>query len=483
MSFARELVPASRQLVAVSLATTAAVGALAVGAGVPVAGLFEVSLVAGVVAVVAWRPQLAAYVFVVTMPLLAGLGRGVAIPVLRPYEAVLLVVATGVAVRCLIDVVAGRFRLFVFSRVDGAVLLLVTFGSIVPLLHEYAVGTAFTRDDLLYSVMLWKYLVLFFMIRVAVRTGEQVRRCLVLSIAVVAVVAVVAVLQGLQLFGVPGLLAKYYTEGAAALSSDQRGMATLSSSIAVGDVMNLNLAIALALFAQAGMRSRWLAGAAALFVAGALASGQFSSAIGLVVTLAVVMALRPDVRRVAARTLPAVVVAGIAVWPVINTRLAGFSSPGGLPHSWQGRLDNLRDFFWPKLFEGHAYLLGVRPAARLPAYDSWRDWIYIESGHTYLLWVGGIPFLLAFCWYVYVALRATVGVARRRDDVIGAAGTAAVCGLGVMFVLMTFDAHLVLRGAADSLFVVLALSLVHDDGGLQPADARRGARPEHDRVA
>ena len=75
---------------------------------------------------------------------------------------------------------------------------------------------------------------------------------------------------------------------------------------------------------------------------------------------------------------------------MISTRLAGFGGGGLLPHSWQGRIDNLTHFYLPQL-AGFHWVLGVRPDTVLPAPETWRDVIYLESGYLWLFWVGGDP--------------------------------------------------------------------------------------------
>jgi hypothetical protein len=110
------------------------------------------------------------------------------------------------------------------------------------------------------------------------------------------------------------------------------------------------------------------------------------------------------------------------------------------------------------LFTDYHWVLGVRPAARVRTAISWPDYTWIESGHTWLLWTGGVPLLLAFLVFLWVAIRRTVSVARARTDAVGVAGIASFTSLLVLAVLMTLDVHLTLRGAADLLFALLALA-------------------------
>ena len=85
--------------------------------------------------------------------------------------------------------------------------------------------------------------------------------------------------------------------------------------------------------------------------------------------------------------------------------------------------------------------------------------VYIESGYVWLLWIGGLPFLTAFFYFVLMSLRRLGQVARNRDDAVGCAALSSFCSVVVMTVLMLFDPHLTMRGAADIFFPMLALSL------------------------
>jgi hypothetical protein len=138
-----------------------------------------------------------------------------------------------------------------------------------------------------------------------------------------------------------------------------------------------------------------------------------------------------------------------------------------MPQSWSGRLHNLRTYYWPELFSHGNVVLGVRPAARVPGPRNLGiDWVWIESGYTWLLWGGGIPLLCAFLVFVWVAGRQAWRLARSDATPVGAAATAVTVGICVTAVLMAFDPHLTYRGSADALFALLALIAV-------PAGPRR----------
>jgi hypothetical protein len=227
----------------------------------------------------------------------------------------------------------------------------------------------------------------------------------------------------------------------------------------MADLMFLNLAIGVGLLRQAARR-RVMFGAAGVFlVLAALSSGEFSSALGLVVAAVTIVVVARDYRLLA--WFPVLGALGaLAVWPVIEKRLSEFQTLEGLPPSWLGRLYNLQNYFWPQLLDDHSYLLGVRSSARIALPHKANGFIWIESGYTWLLWSGGITMLVAYVAFSWSAGSRGLRVARGPADAIAVAGTALVTMVCAIAVLMMFDPHVTYRGTADALFALVALTAV-----------------------
>jgi hypothetical protein len=414
----------------------------------------------GLVAVAYAHPPTAAYLTLGATPLLAGLARDAYIPLLRPHEAIGVLVGAGVVLRAVAQVAAGHRLPLRLTRIDVAFLLMATTSSALPLLWMLARGRAPATDDLLYAAAIWKFYGLFLLVRASVRTDRHVSRCLGVALAAGALVAVVAIMQALQVADLPRLLSTLYPTQDPGGITVGRGPATLGSSIAVGDVMAFDLAICLGWMVRVPASRRWLRPAVVLFTVGAFASGQFSAAIAVAVAVLAVALLTGTARRLLVVLVPSGVVAAVVLWPVISRRVADFTAPGRLPRSWQVRLDNLREIVWPELLSDHQWLLGVRPSARIRLDMPWGPYVYIESGHTWLLWTGGVPFAISFLYFMWVAVRQTARVGRDGVGAVGAAGIAGCASLLVVFVLMTFDPHITMRGTADLLFSLLALAVV-----------------------
>lgn len=444
--------------------------ALAMGTAVALvspAYLILAAVAVAVVTIIALRPAIGACLLIAVTPLVAGISRGAGIPLLRPNEVLDVLIGAGLITGFLLRLRTGEVPPLRIGRVDRTIILLAVTSSIVPLSWMLIRGQQIQSDDLLYSLMIWKYYGIFLIVRAAVRTEDQIRTCLWLSMIVGSVVSVIAILQSLHAPVVTSFLGKYYVNyGYAASVPSGRGGATLSLPIAVADLLILNLAIAVGFLMRSSKRRVLLVAMSLLFAIGAIAAGEFSGVIGLLVGLAVLMLVT---RRAPPLTalLPAIAIGVLVLRPAVENRLSGFQSAGGVPVSWQARWWALTNIFWPQLFAHGNFLLGVRPAARVATSSRGAGYIWIESGYTWLLWAGGIPLLLAFLYFLWTNLRINLALARRSTTSTGVAALAVVVGLSVVGLLMVFDPHLTYRGSADLLFALLGLAAVQT--GQKPA--------------
>ena len=412
--------------------------------------------VLAIIGLVIARPVIAAYALILLTPLTVGINAGAVIPVLRPNEALLALFGVAISLRWLTGLRSGAFRWPPIDRVDVTIIALGITSSALPLAMMVVRQRAITGDDLLYCIVVWKLLAEYVIVRSVVKTREQALRCLVLSMAAAAVVCLIGMLQALHLFGVPGLLAKYYAPNeVTAPLSDGRGSSLLGLPAAVADLAILNLGIAIAMLLRGYPRRLWLGGAAALFALGVIAAAEFSTLIGLIVAFVSLIAIT-KAGRIAAYAIPVGLIGCVLLWPVIQTRLGGFNSATGLPVSWINRLYNLRTYFWPVLFSDNNWILGVRPSARIATDTRQFGYVWIESGYTWLLWGGGIPLLASYFAFVVQVLKKCWRHAQRADPagVIATALAAATCSQAV---LMIFDPHLTYRGSGDMFFLLLAL--------------------------
>jgi murein biosynthesis integral membrane protein MurJ len=444
----------SRWVAALAVAGAAGLGGMCVLR--PLLTLAAVLGMALVACVWAW-PALGAYLILALTPLVAGINRGSALPIVRPNEAIALLVGGTLAARGVVRLRSGHMPKIRLGQVEVALLLMAVTSSLLPMLWMTLRQVPISKDDILYAFVLWKFLGLYVIIRACVSTDRQVRRCMWIMAGAACAVAFLAILQSLGLFGVPGLLVKYYAPFGYTNAFAARGSSTLGLPAATADLAIVNLAVVAGLWTRYRRHRPLLAAAAGLLVMGALAAGEFSSAIGLVVgVVCVAIAIRNP--RLLWAFAPAALIGGYALRPVIARRLSGFQSASGLPVSWTGRLQNLQTYFWPKLFSNWNFLFGVEPSARIPVASQATGYVWIESGYTWLLWAGGIPLLASFVFLVYAAARRGLLAARGPSPARSVAGTALFAAIIVITVLMIFDPHLTYRGSGDAFFCLLALA-------------------------
>jgi hypothetical protein len=415
------------------------------------------------------RPEYGAYIILLANPLIVGIARGQVGSVLRPNELLLAFVLIAICVRGALAARGQRRSQVSFDRVDAALLLLVAAGSAAPVLWRYARGLTLSEDDLLYAAVLLKYYALFRVFRHAITTSRQAEVCLMLSLASALIVAVIGLLQVSDLFGMPEFLFAYYDqpfEGHDAVMTE-RATSTVASAFGLADLMIMNIIIALALTRVTQMRGL-LVLVTIILLAGCIAAGEFSGYVGLAAALFAFGFISGRFDQLLPVGIAGGGLAALLLRPVIALRLEGFQEQGGVPHSWAGRWDNLQTYFFPDLFANGNWVLGVRPAPRIPATETWRDWVYLESGYVWLLWIGGIPFVAAFVFFTIVSLRTLRRVAQKRTDAVGVAAISAFSYLVAIIVTMLFDPHLTLRGSADLFFPLLALSLVSQSSQSSP---------------
>ena len=439
----------------VSLTAAALAVPLVIDPVLTLAGIATMTLMAAVIL----HPPLAAYLLAGTTVLVAGMGRGSLLPVIRPSEGVLLILSIALLLRALIRRVNGAPPTFAFTRVDGALVVFALSGSVLPLLWMMFRGEPVTLDDALFALALWKVYAVVIVIRTSVQTETHVMRCLWLSMSAAVIVAVIAVLQTLDLFGVREAVLTYYPPSEQVGLDPNRGSSTLGASLVTANVMTFSLAIALACLTVLRRHRLVLTGAVATFVFGGIASGQFSAVIGLAVVAVVIGLVKGQLTKTLLGLVGSGLVAGLFLQSIVDQRLSSFRAGGRLPSSWIARLDNLRTYFWPELFSDFNYVFGIRPAPRVPYPGPGDVYVWIESGYTWLLWAGGLPMLVMYTFFMWATMTTLLRIARSRADAIGAAGTGAFAAFSAVAVLMTFDPQLTGRGEGELLFMLLALAL------------------------
>jgi hypothetical protein len=429
-------------LVAGLLAALAGPVAVAVACGV---GLFVL---------VAWRPVLATYLYLATLPFIAGIERGSLIPLVRPNEALLALVMAGAMAGGYVRAVRGaplQLRLRPWDVPLAAFILLATVWPISSMLLR---GMPPLPSDVIAVLPACKLAGLLLLVRTTIRTPTQVLWCIRLIIGGAVGIAAVAILQILSVGPVLALLDTWWPIDPGG-SLDTRGTSTLSNAIATGDYIVIGLTL-LVTSGVRGLLGRWTrVGAGLVLAPGLLAAGQFTTWLGALLVGALLVWRLPTVRVSALRFAPILGIAVLAGGPALLGRFREFSG-GELPQSWLVRWDNVTHLFLPHLVENGRFLVGVSPNSTVVPPDTWRDIVYLESGYLQLLWVGGVPLLVGF-----IALSVTVlSLTRRlssRTDGVGACASALNIAWWMVLLLSLTDPHLFMRGPSDLLFTLIAI--------------------------
>ena len=395
-------------------------------------------------------------VYLMAMPFLAGLPRGAVIPLLRPSEALqVLVTAGGLALAGSALVHQRRWRLRV-QPLEWWLVAVVVTSTAGPLLWLVARGRAVGPDEILATLPFLKYAALYVLVRGLVRRRTEVDGVAAAAVASASAIAAISIAQAVGVGAVIGVLEQYYVSSIEDVVDGGRGTTTIGSSIATGAYLSLAAGLALSRTWSTGHR-RWLL-ATALCTAGALASGQAGTVVALAVILPSVAHRHGRLGQLARWALPVGVLGAAGLAPVLAARLASLDPSSGLPISWLVRWNNLSELYLPDLLAG-GWLLGVTPDVTIVPPDVWRTSVYLESGYLWLLWVGGVPLLVAAIgflraiWRGLAPERADIGPRRAVDSVRAVARPA----VAMMAVLSLIDPHLTLRAGADLFFVLVAL--------------------------
>jgi len=215
--------------------------ALVAGLAAAVAGPAVVAVAAGVgvFGLVAWRPVLATYIYLATLPFLAGIDRGLLVPLLRPNEALLLLLVGGAMAGGYVRLMRGARLQLQLTPVDLALAVFVLLSTVWPissmLLRDVPPGWPTSRQYFRYASWpgssFWSAPQSYPM---------QVLWCIRLIVSGAVGVATIAVLQRLAIGPVPELLATWWPAGP---EQFERGTSTLSNAIAAGDYILIGLSL------------------------------------------------------------------------------------------------------------------------------------------------------------------------------------------------------------------------------------------------
>ena len=399
--------------------------------------------------------------YLVAMPFLAGLPRGTVLPLLRPSEALQMgVTGVGVAILAVAMIDGKRWRLRI-GRLEWSIIAMTVAASVLPLLWLMARSQPVGPVEVMAVFPFIKYSVLFLLARICITSEHGVAAVAKAMIGTGLVIAAISVAQALGVGPVLSVLTRFFVSSADDVIDGGRGTTTIGSSIATGAYLAMVCGLGLSWGLATG--NRLLLAAAAVLAVGALGSGQAGTVLALGVIILVVAYRHGRLGQLMAWSIPLSIMAMIGLWPIVAARLADVDQGSGLPQSWIIRWNNVSELYLPSLADG-GWLLGVNPnAIQLPP-DVWRDVIYLESGYLWLLWVGGVPLLLAALFFLATAW-SDLGTANAYDNppatpsdgqTMMGIRVGAQAAVAMVATLSVLDPHLTLRAGADTLFVLIA---------------------------
>ncbi len=478
---ARTVMPGSGDLK--RFAILAVILSLATGALVSLGGGSIAVAAIGVVALVVmvWiHPPVAGYVMIATAPLIVGFGRDQVLPRLRPNEALLLVLLATLGARW---VVTSREIKFRYHRIDVVMAGIVGCGFFLPLVTQIARYKPLAVDDILYAFVFVKLGLLYALIRSTIKTQAQVRVALGLSLVLASGLGVMGLMDSLNIADTAQRLHRFFPNDGFIID-DGRGAASIGNPIGFGVYQAINAMIAFAMLLGKERPRPLIAAAAVCCSLGVLGSGQIGPTLSFFVGIAALALITRSVGTIMKAAIPVLILSLIVTAPLIQRRVAGFDGPAiasptrqaienqvdgtegrslfeaNPGSSWEVRLYNLEMFFIPKFEDRANVVWGVSPQARVPSPREGEEFIWIESGHLWLLWSGGIPLFLMWFAFLGVGMHTARRVMRSRAGPVGIAAAAAFASLWIVNAAQTFDPHMTLRGTADIIYPLLALMMV-----------------------
>lgn len=433
-----------------------------------------------ILVLVTWRlPHFAGYIMIAASPWVVGFGRDQVLPLLRVNEALLAVILAVLAVRWLLY---SRRIVLRLRSIDYAMLAVAVFGFFLPLIAQFVRLKPLGADDVFYAAVFLRLALLYMVVRLTIRDQHQVRTAMALSLVSATALGILGTMDSLNLGDTAQRLNRFFPNDGF-IVDDGRGASTVGNPIGFGVYMAINAMIAISLYLSGERPQKVVAGAAVVCCIGVAGSGQIGPVLSFGVGLLALALVTKSFQRMVKLSIPFVLVVAILLAPLAQRRIEGFGGPevdsrkreaianspvseqgrqlfeANPGSSWDVRLYNLETFFIPEFADASNVFWGVTPQARVASPREGEEFIWIESGHLWLLWSGGIPLFLT--WFGLLITGMVVGrrVLRGRAGPIGAAGAATFATMWIVNTAMIMDPHMTLRGTADILYPLLALCM------------------------
>jgi hypothetical protein len=403
---------------------------------------------AAIIALTANRPVVGCAVLAVGIPLTTRLGRGTLIPLLRPNEAILLLVLVGLTLHYLL-----ARQTFPYIGLDLAIGTFAVGSSLVPWLV-----LLFGRADIDFDT--WRavlgplqFLAVYLCFAQLRASDQQLKWLLNVTLLVSVILAAIAILQSLD------FPASFRALVDATFSSDKpnptpyRPTSLLGNYGAVGAFAAISFILALTLASRNDTRlnSGWLSAVMSLNLIALVASLTWAPAIGVAMGTATVVWYSRRVPREIWIGAACILVTVIILWPLVSARIEGqLTTSVGSIQNVDTRLRNWQLYFLPVLSEHVWFGTGtLLPTELPPTLGNFVDNEYLRIG--FRAGLAGLGLLIIMLWAVGTSAwrcRESVDPWRRR---LGAVSLATV----VSIVLVGFTAEYLSFGGLSQYIAML----------------------------
>ena len=362
-------------------------------------------------ALTVWRPAIGLAVYAFSISLTTGLGRGTILPVLRPNEAILLVVVAGLVLHYL-----PRRQRHPITGLDLAVSA-YTVGVVVISALVLIVSRSpelFDPNTLRAVLSPLQLLVVYVVYSRVSLTSRAVQAILNLTMLASIFVSLLAVAELADLPGVRDFGATYYPPPVNlfnAFDPGYRPISTLGHYSAVGAFATVNymLALTLSTMRHPAFPRLWLSSVMVINLAGLVASLTWAPLLALPLITLLVLWYGRHVPRQLGLTVATLAIATVLFWPAVSARgtAQGVLSSAGqnlvIPESFAYRVRVWQAFFVPALSD-HAFLgTGTVIPSEVPTpLTNFVDNEYLREAFR----AGGVGIALLLTMFVTVAVLA-----------------------------------------------------------------------------
>lgn len=367
------------------------------------------------------RPIFGCAALVLTVPLTAGLARGAVIPVLKPNEAILLIVLAGVIAH---NLTVRRVR--PLSALDLAVGTYAIGSVVIPWLVLELTRYPADLDTWRTVVSPALFLIVYYIFSRTAFTTETLR--IVLNCALLAGVMVCGIAAA-ELVNLPGVRSFVEANYPAPILSSFRPSSTLGHFSAVGafGALTYILALAIATVRHPGFSSLWLTFVMGVGLLGVIVSETWAPLAALPVVTLIIVIYGRRIPRELVITVALGLVGTIFLWPLISARFDSqhlITAQGfALPESMQTRIRYWTEFIIPALSDhiwiGTGTVIPSSVPAPLTTYvDNEYLWAAFRAG------VPGVALLLAMMFSIMASGITARSSANSERRVLGAAALA-----------------------------------------------------------